>query len=286
MKLQPRYEPLDALLARLGKKPVPFTLDVAARPWTEIEQELTLDQLDLPTPDKVLRVRGEPIFLYIRDKPLKHSSVEEAQANAHDYSRFHVADCGTLEDMKRKNRFERYVVTNRYRGPFRMHLHCRATNTVYETELDLKVCKNCLEALNWEGYRSAKNDNSRQEIWRSFSREVFLERYSPTFSARPKRRDTDAPDTYSPNWDFIRDEALRRANYRCEECGVRVPMEKKWLLDVHHINGVKSDNNPENLRVLCKLCHNRQPNHQHYRVNSQVRADIERLRREQGIRVG
>ena len=35
------------------------------------------------------------------------------------------------------------------------------------------------------------------------------------------------------------------------------------LLHTHHINGVKNDNAPGNLRVLCASCHRRQPKHQH-----------------------
>jgi hypothetical protein len=34
---------------------------------------------------------------------------------------------------------------------------------------------------------------------------------------------------------------------------------------VHHINGLKSDDSPENLRVLCIGCHAEQPSHGHMR---------------------
>lgn len=286
MRLKPTYRELDALLDRLGLKPVPFPLDIAARPWRTIDREISIEELDPPSRDGVLRYKGEPVFLYIRDVPLRHDSVAEAVEDPEAYTRFHVADCQTLDNMRRQKRFERYVVTNRARGPLRVFLRDGAAGTIHEAELDLRVCRHCLQALDWEGYTSGRARKSKTEIWHGFSREAFLEQYSPTFSSRPRRRDTDGHDDYPPDWPQIRDAALKQAAYRCASCGVRVPEAQKRLLDVHHVNGVKSDNHPTNLRVLCKLCHARQPQHGHYRVKPQDRAAIEALRRGRGIRVG
>lgn len=43
---------------------------------------------------------------------------------------------------------------------------------------------------------------------------------------------------------------LKRADWRCEECGDFKELE------VHHLNGV-TDNRMENLRALCRPCHAR-----------------------------
>ncbi|MCS6856030.1 MAG: HNH endonuclease, partial [Elioraea sp.] len=177
-------------------------------------------------------------------------------------TRFHLVDCTTLENMRIQKRFERYVVTNRYRGPLRVFLRDEATRQVHEAEMELRVCKNCLKALNWQGFASAPEPR-KTEIWLGFSREAFLEKYSPTFATRPRRRDTDGPDAYPPHWSLIRDQALKQAAYRCARCGVVAPRAQQHLVDVHHINGAKSDNNPANLKVLCKLCHAGEPGHGH-----------------------
>ena len=41
---------------------------------------------------------------------------------------------------------------------------------------------------------------------------------------------------------------LKRDNYRCSECGY-------GYLEVHHIDGDRLNNNPENLITLCRRCH-------------------------------
>lgn len=63
-------------------------------------------------------------------------------------------------------------------------------------------------------------------------------------------------DTYY--WSWASAAAMRRARYRCKECGLK----GKRRLDVHHIvplNGADRMANPlnhrDNLVVLCKRCH-------------------------------
>ena len=52
------------------------------------------------------------------------------------------------------------------------------------------------------------------------------------------------------------------ANWICQdkECN-RNFVNHKSLLQLHHINGVKDDYRASNLKVLCELCHSKQPKH-------------------------
>lgn len=73
-------------------------------------------------------------------------------------------------------------------------------------------------------------------------------------------------DRYPKNWKSeIRPSILRRANNRCEFCGVEnhdYRLNKKTgklvriVLTVAHLNHTPEDCRPENLRALCQKCHN------------------------------
>lgn len=88
---------------------------------------------------------------------------------------------------------------------------------------------------------------------------------------------------YHPDWkDIIRPQALKKANYRCQNCGVpnrtlivrnsdgsfvecddlvlkhcKVTGEKpiRVILTISHTNHLVIDNRPENLKALCQYCH-------------------------------
>lgn len=73
---------------------------------------------------------------------------------------------------------------------------------------------------------------------------------------------------YPVEWQAIRRDALLRANYRCEWCGMLFGGDRKALdpaavnkkglpliITIHHIDDDAMNNTPKNLVALCQRCH-------------------------------
>lgn len=69
---------------------------------------------------------------------------------------------------------------------------------------------------------------------------------------------------YVTEWESISQSLRESHSWTCQECNVRLSQGNlKQYLHVHHINHVKDDNVPSNLKVLCVRCHAEQPGHDH-----------------------
>jgi len=56
----------------------------------------------------------------------------------------------------------------------------------------------------------------------------------------------------------LKEKIRKNANYECQECDKTQEQNKKEtgeILSVHHIDGNDINNEPENLKALCKDCH-------------------------------
>lgn len=240
-------------------------------------------------PGGLLTYQGEQVLLYIKDTrssfwTLKHEPVKSR--------RFHVADCQTLEEMRRKGKYERYVVTRRTDGLFLADWLDVETGKRGTTEAALKVCKHCLSAIDWRGYSNPANrllfangvQQSSVGIWEDFSISEFLMEYATFFRSRPSRQDITAPlNAYVADWPRISERTRRAAKWRCEGCGVDLA-QQPGLLHCHHRSGVVTDNSSGNLAVLCALCHANQPDHGHMNVPPRDKAQINAFRIAQGLR--
>jgi len=191
--------------------------------------------------------------------------------------RFHVAECITLAEMRAKNRFDRYVVTNNFSGEFQVHGLDSVSRSPVEGVAELRVCKNCLKALNYQDYL-LQNRREQNEIHRKFSIDRFFERYSTFFKHLPSRDVAALRSGYTADWPQVSERIRKEAGYVCEECGIDLH-EHKRLLHVHHGNGVKADNRRENLRALCCDCHRKQPMHEMMLVSARDMAVINALRK-------
>lgn len=285
MKLDVSFGALDAIRRRMGAPLREWRANIDAPPLATIRHEPRewdiedLSELEVG-PGETITIEGRRVFLYIREFRVNADSFEEACDSPTKLRRFHVVWCQTLKEMKSHGRFERYVASDRVNEPFGVAMQLK-TNEWACGDAELHVCRFCLSHTNWDSYQVASRKR-RSEIVERFSRARFLETDVSRFAELPSRTDESEPDLgYAKDW-ADRSRAYRKSvGFRCEDCGVDC-ITRPSLLDTHHQNGVTSDNRVNNLRALCKLCHeNRHPNW--YRVSSADRRMIEELRRAQRL---
>ena len=252
--------------------PLPdWTLNPQLGPIEKIREQLETGGIDVPIEDVVigpgglLTYEGEQVLLYIR----------------REERRFHIMDCNTLQDMRRKGLFQKYVVTTRKDGLFLIYRENWVSGKIEEEEVKLKVCKNCLRMINWQGYADTWLYPKKNKIWMEFDIVDFFVEYTTIFQSLPDRKDTAPPDYYVRDWSRISLRYREKKDWICESCGVNLQSYKK-LLHCHHRNGVQSNNQEENLQALCLICHSEQPYHHHMKrlVTPDKQALIEKLRQE------
>jgi len=266
------FEPLNSVKARMG---IPrnvygsLTVLVAAGRLTELELEkltspngldISGDELTI-LPDGTLAYKNSRVVLYIRDVTVYGS--HEIQP------RFHLANCATLQQMRERNRIERYVVSTRTDGRFNLNV---INAGKAKTELyDLSVCQNCLNLLNFDGFVMNWSKTKRIDFVKLFNIGRFFDKYprSLLYARTPTYNSDNAPlNVYSEDFEAISRKVRSDSGWRCQRCGINLsaPADRRWL-HVHHINGLKHDNNRENLETICIGCHAEEPNHGHIKNN-------------------
>ncbi|RUM46138.1 MAG: hypothetical protein DSY46_00745 [Hydrogenimonas sp.] len=281
MRLKVDFSALKRCIEQMGAEPVEFNIGKVSFEDPEIDAQLevgiAIKSDEVQFTDRVLSYYGRQVLLYIPDQGKK---IDKVLLNPEEGRRFHVADCETLEKMRRENRFDRYIVTNDLSGAFKVHGIDKFTGEERHGIAHLKVCKNCLKALNYKGY-CVKPKSAQNEIFRTFNLSEFFEDYSTLFKQLPKRFNAIYASNYPDNWKEISRNYRESKHYICESCHTNFA-EHKNLLVTHHINGVKSDNFFSNLKALCLDCHRKEPKHDHLFISREDMETIYRLRRVQG----
>ena len=221
--------------------------------------EVALEEV-IPADDGTLEYRGQKVVLYIRDQRI---AMRYHGTPGGGY-RYHVADCDTLQGMRDRGRYERYVVSVRKDGRFIVNRFQYDQLIEKELEVEIPVCKNCLRALNYNNYNTALK-YEKLRIWTSFNLIEYFDKYPSKIRTIPKHTAETAPlDTYTEDWDQISRAYRESVNWKCEDCGLDMTAHPN-LLHVHHRNGVESDNRRDNLEAVCIGCHVKKPDHDHLR---------------------
>jgi hypothetical protein len=190
------------------------------------------------------------------------ATLEELEQTPAPKPRYHVADCLTLENMREKGRFNRYVSTAEADGYFRVEPWDYETQTRGDELLaKLAPCQNCLKFLDYDGFED-KKQRDRKAIVNDFDIQAFFKNYEPIFRCLPLYNADDFPEgNYTSDWARISEDLRRNAGWTCKNCDVGLS-EHRNLLHAHHKDGNRGNNKPSNLEALCCVCHKQKPFHE------------------------
>ena len=167
--------------------------------------------------------------------------------------KFHIFECTTLSEMRENSRQHRYRKASRNDGKFWV---IRGQEKSYAI---LNICFNCLKLYNHVYFENENvgNFNIKNYIQQPSKHSEPYITVASDMATIPKR--------YAGNWKEISTKMKEQCNWMCQVCFCDLSDNKKYL-HTHHINADISNNDYENLKVVCIECHAKEFNHDHLKT--------------------
>ncbi len=217
-------------------------------------QDVILGDLDLAA--------FEDLDAFITDDGIRFLVYIREQEGLYKY---HLKMCNHLVGRRNQNTLtNRYVATVQKSNEFTITGQY-ANSPVRRVKLD--VCQFCLGGVGWvdDEYGAFKyNRINSADIVKRFHPSTYFSRYiEESFDSDIPRDVETVPNQYSTSHSTISLMKKELVNYTCQSCGLSLANNpnKNQYLHLHHVNGVKSDYDYENLEVLCVICHDNAHEH-------------------------
>ena len=244
MKLPKDFPKLDDLHKQLGTEFQPFVPPKIKKALVGPGIIVTPDEI-VVAPNGTLEYQGQKVILYIRDV-MGH------------LPKYHVVECRTLKAMRRAGRYKRYVVTRRMDGEFILNFADNLSRDDPET-YRLDICKNCLwQELNLRYVYTP--DAFPLVDWFNAIDPGYQPPPTDTIYGPIITPVTGPISNYPPDWNLLSLQCREKVEWKCEECGIDLKLDRKFLHG-HHLRGPRY-NRPQDLRALCIGCHAEQPRHE------------------------
>lgn len=245
---------------------------------TELEKGVEIDVSEVKLAGPFLTYRGVQAILYIKDTM---QTLDTIRHDKHNAKKFHVVWCKTLEQKHQDGSFQRYVMTRRDDGIFKIDAFLdEYKKRKVESEEELYACQNCLKKINYQNFQSLNNGKARRSAAQHFDIREFLDEFGGDVRYLDLPMGTDKTEPLAEyNAEFARCSPIvkKKANYHCEECGVDLRNHKKYM-HCHHKDHRKHNNALSNLAAICALCH-RDNHHKSMYVSREAELEIKKLRR-------
>jgi hypothetical protein len=155
--------------------------------------------------------------------------------------KFHVINCETIQEQKQRKNFNGHYVFS--------------TEVITMEDVDgitkeLTLCGNC-NRLHSDTTRGMTTSEYREQF-------ILNDQVEGEFfeSELPKEVSTDFWG-YTPDWYETSKNYRMKKKFTCEECGINLNQNlvNGYYLETHHIDGNPKNNDEDNFKCLCVLCH-------------------------------
>ena len=189
--------------------------------------------------------------------------------NQGETRKFHFCHCETIARFIQEGRYDKKYCqipteaidvrnTKNDKNVFPVHYvdfiyNCSRADAYHY--IPLQPCIHCLKQIDYKGFNGA-TEGMRKRIVAEFDVREYIQLYKLNPPYLQRLYDDVAFNRYTRTFPELSKVLRDAAGWRCDECKRDFSQNPSYL-HVHHKDGVKTNNDMGNLRVLCRDCHER-----------------------------